>query len=261
MNCKICSAELEPLFEAKILQKYKVNYYKCKSCKFIQTENPYWLDEAYSNAIGLLDVGLAGRNYDLAELVAPLLNKHFGSGQKFLDYGGGYGLFVRLMRDRGFDFYRQDLYCDNIFAKHFDFSNLPEDSKFSLVTAFEVLEHLDDPLAEIEIMFSYSSSILFSTELQPNLTFKGINEWWYFSPEAGQHISLYSHKSLEEIANKFEKNLYSNGINLHLLTDIKLANSIFRLPLIKRVVNKFYDRKNQSLLQADFDKIKSGLKQ
>jgi Methyltransferase domain len=259
MNCKTCSAELLPLFETEVLKKYQVKYFQCTNCGFIQTEKPFWLEESYSDAIGLLDVGLAGRNIELAELFAPVLHKYFGKDQKYLDYGGGYGLFVRLMRDKGLNFYRQDLYCDNIFAQHFDLTDLSENSKFSLVTAFEVFEHLVDPIAEIEKMFNYAPSILFSTELQPKLSFKSADEWWYFSTEAGQHISLYTLRSLEEIATKFGKNLYSNGKNLHLLTDKNLSNNIFKRPLIKRVCDKLFKKQFKSLLQSDFDKLKGEL--
>jgi hypothetical protein len=50
---------------------------------------------------------------------------------------GGYGMFVRLMRDGGFDFHREDPLCDNLFAQGFD---RQDDGTFELVTAFEVFE-------------------------------------------------------------------------------------------------------------------------
>ena len=35
---------------AMILKKYKVNYWRCQNCGFIETDTPYWLDESYSDA-------------------------------------------------------------------------------------------------------------------------------------------------------------------------------------------------------------------
>jgi len=35
----------------------------------------------------------------------------------FLDYAAGYGLFVRLMRDAGYNFRWSDLYCQNLFVR------------------------------------------------------------------------------------------------------------------------------------------------
>ncbi|PKP59337.1 MAG: class I SAM-dependent methyltransferase [Candidatus Altiarchaeales archaeon HGW-Altiarchaeales-1] len=192
MTCKICNSDTNEVFEAKILNSYNVKYYKCKHCGFIQTEKPYWLNEAYSSAISSLDVGLVSRNLSFVPITASIIEKYFKVNGKFLDYGGGTGLFVRLMRDKGFDFYRQDIYCENLFAQNFDINDLDDKKiKFELLTAFEVFEHLKDPLIEIEKMFKLSDSILFSTELQPleNVT---PDNWWYFVPETGQHISFYS---------------------------------------------------------------------
>jgi 2-polyprenyl-3-methyl-5-hydroxy-6-metoxy-1,4-benzoquinol methylase len=148
MNCNICENKAEFLFKATVLLKYNVAYFKCTNCGFIRTENPYWLKEAYSDAISSLDIGLVERNFNLTQIAAPIIKCYFNYKSKFLDYAGGYGLFVRLMRDRGFDFYRQDIYCDNILARNFDITDLNSPSRFEMLTAFEVFEHLHDPLQE-----------------------------------------------------------------------------------------------------------------
>ena len=101
------------------------------------------------------------RNEYLVPIVSTIIELFYQRATKFIDYGGGYGLFVRMMRDRGFDFYRQDIYCENLFAKHFDLSDLPGTSKFDMLTAFEVFEHLQDPISEIGKMLSYFDTILF----------------------------------------------------------------------------------------------------
>ena len=58
MTCKICNNPSEKIFDKIILQKYHSNYYQCKNCSFVQTDEPIWLEEAYSNAITTLDIGL-----------------------------------------------------------------------------------------------------------------------------------------------------------------------------------------------------------
>ena len=143
----------------------------------------------------------------------------FNHEAKFLDYGGGYGLFVRLMRDLGFDFYWFDRFCTNLFAKGFDFDET-KDNPYELVTAFEVFEHFINPLNEIENILKFSKNILLSTELLPENNPKP-NEWWYYSLQEGQHISIYTHKALSIIADKYHLNLYSNGLSLHLLAEKK----------------------------------------
>ncbi len=259
MICNICSRESKTLFVKKVLNKYDVIYYKCDTCGFIQTEKPYWLNEAYENIITSLDIGLAYRNLYLATISEACLTKFYNSKGKFLDYGGGYGLFVRLMRDKGFDFYRQDKFCENLFAKNFDVTNQHKDIKYEIVTAFELFEHLENPMDEIQKMLNYGDSILFSTELQPS-SFE-LSVWEYLALETGQHIALYSFSTLKEIAKKLNLNVYSNFKNIHLLTPKKLNQNIFQIlarPKIAFVYNSFFSR-NTSLLQKDYDLIKRRL--
>ena len=154
MKSKITGVPTKELFTATVLNKYTVRYYKCLETGFIQTEEPYWLDEAYSSAITKLDVGLLFRNQTLSSDVQKIISEHFDYGGRFLDYAGGYGVFTRMMRDKGFDFYHTDKYCTNIFAEYFELE--PEThSKFELVTVFEVFEHMTDPVSEEEIVRVY----------------------------------------------------------------------------------------------------------
>jgi hypothetical protein len=259
MNCNICSSETKLLFATLVMNKHQVEYHKCTQCEFIQTEKPYWLNEAYSSAITSLDIGYVTRNISLSEVVSSIVQSSFNDKGDFIDYGGGYGLFVRIMRDKGFKFYLQDPYCQNIFANYFDTSSFDEKKQFELLTTFEVFEHLDNPLFEIDKMFKRSSSVLFTTELQPNNNITKISDWWYFAPETGQHISLYSLKSLQFLAKKYNCNLYSNNYNLHLLTPKKFT---FNPVKIHSLIHHYKDRilgrnfKNKkSLLQKDFSYI------
>src|SRR5689334_23291254 len=120
MKCKICQSLTNQFGQAEVLKKYNVSYYRCDKCGFIQTESPHWLDEAYSSSITKSDIGLLGRNLQTAGLTKLVILTCFNPGGRFLDYGGGYGIFVRLMRDSGFDYYRYDPLCLNLFADGFD---------------------------------------------------------------------------------------------------------------------------------------------
>lgn len=256
-ECNICNSNSVKIFDASILNKYSAAYFECTHCQYIQTETPYWLEEAYTSAITSLDLGMLKRNLFLSKASQNVIKFFYNSKSLFLDYGGGYGVFVRLMRDAGYDFYRQDIYCENLFAKNFDITDI-DTKKFELLTAFEVFEHLEDPKAEIEKMLHYSSSILFSTELIPSGT-KTPESWWYFCPEIGQHISFYSKKSLKLIADKYGLNYY-NSKSVHLLTKKKINKWIFKIvayPKISWVINLFLF--SESLLDYDYEKVKSDL--
>jgi 2-polyprenyl-3-methyl-5-hydroxy-6-metoxy-1,4-benzoquinol methylase len=264
-NCKICNSATKEVFQATVLFKYAVHYYQCTHCQFIQTEQPHWLEESYVEAITDLDLGYVTRNIFFAEVTGKLIRGSYHRKASFLDYGGGYGMFVRLMRDRGFDFYREDKYCDNLFSAHFDIEDegVATGKKFDLLTAFEVFEHLEDPLSEIETMFRYSDSILFSTELQPDIDFKSAEDWWYVSPEIGQHIALFSQQALKEIAKKYNCQVYSARNSLHLLTKKKFRINPLTYPVYSTLILDKVLKRNflnpKSLLKQDYEKVKQVL--
>jgi hypothetical protein len=248
------------IFSTKILNKYDVEYFQCPECLFIQTENSYWLDEAYSSAITLLDTGYVSRNMRYLSRVASLIELFFDKKKEFLDFAGGYGIFVRLMRDKGFRFFWQDAYCENLFARGFDYT-ANKDSKFELITAFEVFEHLNNPIDTLEFLLSYSNNILFSTELQPDSTLTPEN-WNYFAPESGQHIAFYHLKTLETIAQKYNMNLYSNGKTLHLFTRKKIPSILFLITTrrkLSNIISRILGCSNHSLGPDDYAYLKSTL--
>lgn len=256
IKCKICNSNSDKIFHTVILNKYDVEYFKCPLCHFIQTEEPYWLPEAYSSAITSLDIGLVRRNLINYPIVKALINSLLNPSGKFIDYGGGYGMFVRIMRDEGFDYYRQDIYCENLFCKNFDITDIAhQNSKFELLTAFEVFEHLTDPMAEFDKMSNLSDNIFFSTDLHDKKT--DFNKWWYLIPETGQHIALYSRETLQYMANSRGMYYYSQN-NFHLITKTKIPKIKLEFAFnsrFQRLINRFNKRK--SLLEPDFNSISS----
>ena len=218
---------------------------------FIQTEEPYWLAEAYSDAIAATDVGLMGRNLTCSKIAMAIIAAFFKSNGRFLDYGGGYGNLVRLMRDHGFDFYRYDDYCPNLFAGMWN-TDLKNTTNYELLTAFEVFEHLPDPVDEIDKMLKCSKNLLFTTRLLPNGMPKPGN-WWYYALETGQHISLYSIKTLRAIADAFSLKIYTDQHQIHLLTPKRLSQTAFKY-LSKYKIAATYSHlfRRQSLLDTDY---------
>ena len=249
-KCKICNSDSHYFANAKILQKYDVKYFQCSNCGFVQTEHPYWLDQAYSEAIATSDIGLVYRNNMMANITGKLLFNYFDHQAKFLDYGGGYGLFVRLMRDKGFDFHWFDKFCKNIFAKGFELQKTDKQN-LELITAFELFEHLANPLQELKEIIDLCPNILFSTELLPENN-PAPDKWWYYAPHEGQHIAIYTIKSLEILASKHNLKLYTNGQSLHLLTTKEnLPENLFE-SLAK---HELQSPNKESLLYSDFNQI------
>ncbi len=226
MKCKICSHNTAPFARATLLRKYDVQYVKCGHCGLVQTEQPYWLEEAYSNAIVDIDIGPINRAVKCSEKTKALIVTLFRAHAKFIDYGAGYGVFVRMMRDLGLNFHYYDKYCENIFAKGFEAN---ETEQYELLTAWEVFEHLENPVDELNKMLAYSKNIFFTTELMP-LNFPKPTEWSYYSLDFGQHISFYTMKSLQILAENSNLHFHSNG-DYHLITEKKVPDKLFRFLL------------------------------
>ena len=91
-NCPICDAIGKEIFTGKILKKYDVKYYQCPECALVYTESPYWLSEAYSDAISRYDTGVMQRNVMDVLLVNMLLELCF----KKIRGGAFSGLWRRI---------------------------------------------------------------------------------------------------------------------------------------------------------------------
>jgi hypothetical protein len=230
-RCKICNSETQPVFSALVLHKYNVGYFRCTQCGFVQTEQPYWLEEAYQNPINISDTGIVLRNQRSARIVTGLIILLFNRKEKFLDYAGGFGLFTRMMRDIGFDFYWNDPYTRNELARGFE---MEEGRKYCLATSFESLEHFENPVQEIEKILQLSDNVIFSTELIPD-PIPAVADWWYYGTEHGQHIAFYTTKALHELARHFGLSYY-NLDNIHILTKKPVAGYravLLRVPYFK----------------------------
>ncbi len=235
MKCRVCSGGATFVFRTVLLARHDVSYFSCDRCGYLQTELPFWLEEAYADSIDTADTGIMARNLVLSRITAALILARLKRHGVFLDVAGGYGIFVRLMRDMGFDFFWQDRYSQNLLARGFELSPDPGDGKVELITAMEVFEHFVDPLDEIGRMALVSRNILFSTTLVADPP-PSPDGWWYYAREQGQHIGFYQYKTLRWIADHFGMNLCSNRRNLHLLTSKRISDPFFRSMIVPGAV-------------------------
>lgn len=228
--CRLCAGHLVPKFSCIVLRKHEVRYFECDRCGSLQTELPYWLDEAYSSNLSNLDTGALQRN--LQNLAAAYLISKLFRVRDALDFGGGDGLLCRLLRDYNVNCYVNDKYAVPTYSQGF---SEPDFAAPSLVLAFEVLEHFATPARELQDLFQMRPKVvLASTTIYADQR----ADWWYLTPESGQHVFFYSEKAVRMIAERFGySSVQSGGFVLFVLKPDRSAfNSFVAKILLSRVV-------------------------
>ena len=253
-KCRVCnSSSIVNLFNANVLGNNAI-YYECQDCLYIQVGNPNWLDQAYKKPINATDTGILVRNLHNQRVVFSAMLCLGRPRSKVLDWGGGYGILVRLLRDIGIDAYWTDPYCKNLFASGFEY-----DQKIvGMVTSFETLEHIVNPLKEVKKMLLCSSSLLISTEVASCPAPK-IYDWDYYGIEHGQHIGFFRPSTICIIAELLGKQAIRLSKNIFLICNNNINPKTFlvfykiamKIPLHKYIL--------KSKTYADYSWIKSEL--
>ncbi|MEX0366539.1 MAG: class I SAM-dependent methyltransferase [Ruegeria sp.] len=187
------------LFEHKVIGRHNAAYYLDESCGYIWVDAPHWLDEAYSDAIALTDTGILARNLNNIRIVSIAMRANGLAQARGIDLGAGYGLLVRGLRDVGIDFHWSDPFADNLLARGFE----ADEGPYEVAAAFEVLEHLPDPLGHLKTaraQFGYETLFFSATCFDPG-DIPG-PDWWYWAFETGQHISFFSEQCLDFMAHE-----------------------------------------------------------
>ena len=259
MLCRVCNYSIkEEYFRTKILGKYEGVFYLCPKCGALFPDDPYWLDEAYSNnqSVTDTDTGIMERNRLLTLKVSNFYRKEIKTG-KVLDYGGGYGVLTRMLRDVGIDCVWYDKYTSNLFARGFEWNN----GRVELLLMMEVFEHFLDPVEELRKAFSYSnvvilSTILYSSEWESLPPQK--EDWWYYDFNSGQHIFFANIKTMQTIARMLDVEYYNiNG--LHVFSKSKINSMKIRVQynnvlakILEKVLFSYWKRREINSVMNDY---------
>jgi SAM-dependent methyltransferase len=177
-----------------------VPYWRCRVCDLIFTDFfDDWSREDWSRLVYNDDYVLVDGDYlekrpaEFASHMARRFQLH--KRVRMLDYGSGRGVFAERMKQLGFEH-----------AESYDPFSSPRrpEGSFDVITCFEVLEHTPNPLltlADIKQFLAPGGYIIFSQTIQPaNITQLRAN-WWYIAPRNG-HISVYSRRTLAQLAER-----------------------------------------------------------
>ena len=259
--CRICGTTAEPFAKARLLGSVDAEFERCPICGLVMAARPEWLDAAYAAPIARLDIGLLDRCLLLSQVTAAILRADRLRRGRFLDWAGGYGAFTRLMRDRGYDFAHLDPMTHNVFAvghQEFDLG----DVRYDLVTGFEVLEHLEDPLTALGPVARSTDRLLMTTQVLPEPTPRP-GEWWYYALETGQHITFFTRGALERMAERLGYDGVATGSFLHLFyrgTLSPMTRALVARPQLAYgagLMSTLLDRRH-SLLARDVEMITTG---
>jgi len=193
-----------------------VHYRRCGACGFLFTDAfDGWSHEDFRTHIyndGYLAVDpdyAETRPRNNAAAVLQLFGAH-KEQRRVLDYGGGNDVLCSQLRAAGFPLaVTYDPFVPE-FAK-------PPAENFDLVTCFETLEHMPDPVAGIGDIVAHLAEpglVLFSTLLQPADFDQLGMTWWYVGPRNG-HISLFSRSALAKAWGRHGCRTGSFNDNLH----------------------------------------------
>jgi len=175
-----------------------VYYYRCPNCDFLFTRAfDEWTPADFTERIYNADYIKVDPGYreERAVKTSKLVRHMFGRHARtltVLDYGGGNGRLAELLRETGFSAASYDPVVDSA-------SRSPAaEQQYSLITAFEVFEHLPDPVVTTRWLAERlaADGLLMISTFTSDKNLKGRRlDWYYASPRNG-HISLYSMKSL-----------------------------------------------------------------
>lgn len=221
-SCPICGGgPLERRFSLVVLAHHNADYCECSLCGSLVIPNVHWLTDAYDEKRVDPDTGAAQRSiisslFIRAMQVAGIVSK----AARIIDFGAGNGLLVRLLRDQGFDAWGYDNHSSMGDCRNYRLENIgrANETKADMMTAIEVFEHLTDPCRTMQTMVSALANngvILLRTSIYDASCDEN---WQYLEPAGGQHITFYSHRGLQLLAEKYDLRAEFLPFGFHMLT-------------------------------------------
>ncbi len=193
MDCQLClQAELPPLGE----RENRI-YYHCPICDMIVLAGDQLPDSKEERERYLLHNNtLENEGYvkNFQQFIEEMVIPHLRPGEQALDFGCGPGPVLKvLLEDRG--------YPTRIYDPYF-YPELAEGSRYSLITATEVLEHVYASRQLFEQLLGHllkGGILAITTYFHPGP--EDFLDWWYRRDPT--HVSFYSLKTFQWVVDYF----------------------------------------------------------
>jgi SAM-dependent methyltransferase len=198
-SCRLCGDVLTPVFRKLLLGQHDVQFFQCGSCQAMQTEKPYWLDEAYNPSNERFDSGQVTRSILNAAFLNWLITVVELPSPRVLDYGCGSGLLVRLLRDSGLDAWGLDRHSNPRLSLGYQVN---DSDGFDVINLCEVIEHFDQPRAALDEIFKANPSLLV---VQTAIMVEPDPSWFYLADFHGQHIFFLTVTTINWIARNYQR--------------------------------------------------------
>jgi 2-polyprenyl-3-methyl-5-hydroxy-6-metoxy-1,4-benzoquinol methylase len=214
--CPLCDG-----LDVKLLfRKLEIPYSRCQTCQFVFSRperNPNLansLDDYEASYVQYLEDGPEDeRNFEA--LLEWMTRSGQIEGKRLLDVGCGSGKFVRFLRARQVEAFGTEP-SEALYSRYLSedgrFFPLPVDrllaepaaGKFGVITAFDVLEHVEQPvgfLGSIAQLLEEGGVLYLSTPDLGSLSAKLLGRRWHFFNR--YHLSYFTKDTLRQTARRF----------------------------------------------------------